>query len=65
MALESSREIIFEFHRIGAYVKVSAFDVATHEEISITGAASATQEYLERLARDKLMLVLDKKGLLR
>lgn len=61
----SSREIIFEFQRIGAYVKVTAFDVQTQEEASITGAASATQDYLERLARDKLMLVLTRKGLLK
>lgn len=61
----NSREIIFEFTRIGAYVKVTAFDVLTQEEVSITGAATATQNYLERLARDKLMLVLDKKGFLK
>ncbi len=57
------REIIYEFHRIGLYVKVTAVDVKTHEEISITGAASAPREYLEKLARDKLKLVLGKKGL--
>ena len=60
----SGREIIFEFHRIGAYVKVIAMDVSTQEEISITGAANAPQEYLEKLARDKLFMVLGKKGLI-
>lgn len=60
----SSREIIFEFHRIGAYVKVVAMDVTTQEEVSITGAANAPQEYLEKLARDKLLLVLKQKGLI-
>lgn len=60
----SGREIIFEFHRIGAYVKVTAMDVASQEEVSITGAANAPQDYLERLARDKLLMVLGRKGLL-
>ncbi|MDB5478123.1 MAG: hypothetical protein JWM96_618 [Alphaproteobacteria bacterium] len=58
------REIIFEFHRIGPYVKVTAMDTATQEETSITGAANAPKEYLEKLARDKLFLVLRNKGLL-
>jgi len=60
----SQREIIFEFHRIGAYVKVIAMDTASQEEVSITGAANAPQEYLEKLARDKLLLVLGRKGIL-
>ena len=58
------REIIFEFQRIGAYVKVTAMDVTTGEEITITGDAKATQDYLEKLARDRLLQVLKKKGLL-
>jgi len=39
-------------------------DVQTQEEISITGAASAAKEYLQKLAYDKLILVLQRKGLL-
>jgi hypothetical protein len=61
----SGREIIFEFHRIGAYVKVTAMDVATQEEVTITGDALATKEYLQKLARDKLARMLEKKGLLK
>lgn len=57
------REIIFEFHRIGAYIKVMAVDVKTQEEVSITGAANAPREYLQKLAYDKLKLVLGRKGL--
>lgn len=57
------REVIFEFRQIGAYVKVTAMDVRTQEETSITGAASATRPYLEKLAYDKLRMVLEKKGL--
>ncbi len=58
------REIIFEFHRLGAYVRVAAMDVATQEEVTITGDVKATQDYLKKLARDRLMQVLKKKGLL-
>jgi hypothetical protein len=61
----SGREIIFEFHRIGLYVKVTAMDVATQEEISIRGDAKAPQEYLKKLARDKLFVVLRQKGLIK
>lgn len=61
--LTPEREIIFEFHRIGAYVKVTAVDIKTQEEVSITGAANAPREYLEKLAYDKLKLVLGRKGL--
>jgi hypothetical protein len=50
----SSDEIIFEFHCIGAYVKVSAIDIQTGTEISITGSATAPQEYLKHLAQQKL-----------
>lgn len=60
----SRREIIFEFHRIGAYVKVTAMDAATQEEVSITGAANAPKDYLEKLAGDKLLLALRRKGLI-
>jgi len=59
------REIIFEFHRVGAYVKVTAMDVETQEEVTITGDAKATQDYLEKLARDRLLQVLKKKGYLK
>lgn len=63
-SLRPDREVIFEFQRIGAYVKVIAVDVKTQEEVSITGAANAPREYLEKLAYDKLKLVLGRKGLL-
>jgi hypothetical protein len=58
------REILYEFHTIGMYVKVMALDVATQEEVSITGAPNAPKAYLEKLARDKLFLRLRQKGLL-
>jgi hypothetical protein len=59
------REIIFEFHRLGSYVKVVAMDVTTQEEVSITGTLTATKEYLKKIAYDKLMMVLRQKGLIK
>lgn len=60
----TGREVIYEFHRLGQYIKVVAMDVATQEEISITGAVGAPREYLQKIAYDKLLLVLKQKGLL-
>lgn len=38
-------------------------DVASQVEVSITGAANASKEYLELLARQKLYLQLQKEGI--
>ncbi len=57
------REIIIEFHPVGAVVKVSAIDVATLTEISIQGPASAGEETLKRNAVKRLEYVMRKKGL--
>ena len=40
-------------------------DVQTQEEVVMTGDALATKEYLQKLATDKLMRQLEKKGLLK
>jgi hypothetical protein len=48
-------QIYFEFARVGAYVKVSALHVATGIEVSVVGAASASQSDLQNLARTKLL----------
>lgn len=56
------REIIFEFQRIGGYVKVSAVDTLTSAEVSIVGPPSAGQVALERLAARKLEYVLTKRA---
>jgi hypothetical protein len=55
-----SREILFEFVRIGAYVKVSAVDATTGLEVSIVGSAKASQQELERNALRKLQYVMEK-----
>src|SRR3546814_3554101 len=39
--MPQTREIIFEFHRVGGYVKVSAVDTLTSAEVSIVGPPSA------------------------
>ncbi|MGE0251805.1 MAG: hypothetical protein AB7G80_04040 [Dongiaceae bacterium] len=56
----SGREIIFEFQTIGRSVKVTALDVATDTEISITGDAGAPEAYLKQVALKKLEYVLSK-----
>ena len=40
----SSREILFEFRRVGNSVKVSAIDTATNTEVSIVGSATAPSQ---------------------
>jgi hypothetical protein len=54
----AEREIIFEFLRIGAALKVTAIDVASGTEASMVGDPNAGQETLRRLARQKLDYVI-------
>lgn len=49
------REIIFEFVALGDSVRVAAIDVATGEEVVVTGPVATPQADLERLASRKLM----------
>jgi hypothetical protein len=58
----SNREILFEFQRVGAYVKVTALDTATSVEVSIVGAAGSADAVLKRTAVNKLLYVLRKQG---
>jgi len=60
--MQDTREIIFEFQRVGGYVKVSAVDTLTSAEVSIVGPPSAGQVQLERLAAQKLEYVLSKRA---
>ncbi|MCC5996222.1 MAG: hypothetical protein JJU18_07635 [Oceanicaulis sp.] len=48
------REVIFEFMTIGQSVRVAAIDVATGEEVVISGPAGAARGDLERVAGRKL-----------
>lgn len=58
----AQRETIFEFHRVGAYMRVTAMDTATLTEVTISGPATATQEQLQSLAHRKLAYVMKKKA---
>ncbi len=54
-------DIIIEFYRIGAFVKVSAVDTATLTEVSIMGPPDAGEEILKRTAVRKLEYVLERR----
>jgi len=60
--MAGEREIIFEFLRVGAAVKVTAVDVATGIEASIVGDPAAGETALKQLARQKLEHVRAKQG---
>lgn len=59
--MSAEREVIFEFLRIGAAVKVTAVDAATGAEVSMVGDPNAGQETLRRLAKQKLDYVMNRK----
>ncbi|MFD1627560.1 DUF6898 family protein [Azospirillum griseum] len=50
-------EILFEFHRVGTYLKVVAIDGQTGVEVSVVGPASGSVELLKRTAINKLRYV--------
>lgn len=56
--MAQEREVIFEFRRIGAAVKVSAVDVASGIEVSIVGDPAVGEDALRRVVRRKLDYVL-------
>jgi ABC-type transport system involved in Fe-S cluster assembly fused permease/ATPase subunit len=59
--MSAEREVIFEFLRIGAALKVTAVDVASGTEVSMVGDPNAGQETLRRLALQKLDYVMGRK----
>jgi hypothetical protein len=59
--MAGEREVIFEFVRVGAAVKVCAVDAETGIEASIVGDPAASEAELKRLARQKLDYVLAKR----
>lgn len=59
-----NREIIFEFIVIGPYTKVTAVDVATMTEISISGPKGTAEAILKANAVKRLEFVMRKKGLI-
>ena len=58
--MAESRDIIIEFLPSGAYVKVSAIDVATGMEVSIVGDPQRGEAALEDLAVRKLDYVMER-----
>jgi hypothetical protein len=54
-------EVYFEFQQIGSYVKVTAIDPVSMVEVSVTGAAAASQQNLKQLALRRLEYVLAKR----
>ena len=47
-------EVLIEYYRVGAYVKVSAIDPATRTEVSIVGDPKRSEAELARVALNKL-----------
>jgi hypothetical protein len=54
-------EVLFEFHRVGNAVKVTALHVDTDTEISLAGPSSAGEYELKMAAIRKLIYVLNKR----
>lgn len=59
-----NREIIFEFFNLGPYTKVTAMDVATLTEGSISGPRGTAETVLKNHALRKLEYVMRKKNLI-
>ena len=55
-------EVLFEFRRVGAAVRVSAIHAETGTEVVLVGAASAGQHALKMAALRKLAYVLGRAG---
>lgn len=58
----AGREVLFEFVRIGTYMKATAIDPQTRLEASVIGPPSAGEPALRNLALRKLKMVLAKAG---
>lgn len=56
------REILFEFHRVGAFLKVTAIDAETGREVSVSGPATGSRELLTRTAASKLRWVMEREA---
>ena len=55
-----TREALFEFHRVGNFMKVSALDPDSGIEVSIVGPANASEHVLRTNALRKLEAALRK-----
>ncbi len=59
-----NREVIFEITAIGIYAKITAIDVASMTEVSISGPKGTSEAILKQNAMKRLEFVLRKKGLI-
>lgn len=57
------REVLFEFAQVGKYLRVNAIDPDTGTEVTMIGDPKQGEAVLKRLAIQKLVYVMDKKGL--
>ena len=55
------REVLFEFRRVGRFLKVTAIDPDTNTEISMVGNPRYSEEMLKRIATRKLVYVIAKR----
>lgn len=51
-------EVLFEYQRVGSYMKIVAIDPVTGTEVSVAGPATGSTELLKRTALNKLQFVL-------
>ena len=62
MSARRGGAVLFEFIRIGAYVKVIAVDELSGTEVSLVGDPSRSSDYLKRIAMQKLLRVMERKS---
>lgn len=55
-------EVLFEFQRVGSYLRVTAIDAQTGVEVTVAGPATGSQELLKRTAINKLRFVQNKEN---
>ncbi|OSQ42338.1 hypothetical protein [Thalassospira sp. MCCC 1A01428] len=59
-ASSKGREIFIEFKQVGQYLRCTAIDSATGQEVTVAGPVSRNPEQLKRVAVQKLEYVLNK-----
>jgi hypothetical protein len=52
------KQVIFEYVRVGRYVKVTATDTETGEEVAIVADADASESAMQHIALQKLKRVM-------
>ena len=56
-------EVLFEFRRVGTFLRVCAIDPDTRTEVIMIGDPKQSEGVLKRLATRKLIYVMRKKGI--